>query len=214
MVGRPEDEADPLVAKRRQMAVGLLHRDGVVRRDARKVQVLGGGVDEDDRQAQLEQPQVVVVRRVGLGVLAAGEHHARHLPLEEHLDVLGLGHAPRPRAEDRVEPALGERAADHLRESREDRVLQLGHDEPDHARTSHPQVRRPLVADHVERGEHGGAGRIGDPRLPVQDATDRRLADAGLLRYVCKIPRHSAIIRRIRASPARSRLNGRQSGFC
>ena len=83
-----------------------------------------------------------------------------------------------------LKPALRERSADHLGQSREDRVLQLGNDEPDHARAPDPQVGRPLVADHVERRQDGGAGGVGDPRLAVQDATDRRLADTGLFRNI------------------------------
>ncbi len=137
MVGRPEDEPDPLVSERGQMAVGLLHRHRVVGRHAGEVEVLGGGVHEHDGQAQLQEACVVLVRRVGLGVLAAGEDHAGNLPLEEHVDVLRLGQGARPRAEHRGEPALGERAADDLGQGREDRVLQLRHDEPHHPRPAH-----------------------------------------------------------------------------
>ncbi len=95
VVGRAEDQPDPLVAEVGEMRVGLLHRDRVVGRDARKVEMVGGRVHEHDRQPKLEQPRVVLVRRVGLGVLAAGEDHPRHLPLEQHLDVLRLRHAAR-----------------------------------------------------------------------------------------------------------------------
>ena len=174
------------------MTVGLVHRDGVIRRDARKVEVLGCRVDQHDRQAELQEARVVLVRRVGLGVLAAGEDHPGHLPLEEHLHVLRLRRAAGPGAQDRVEPALRKRPADDLRERREDRVLELGQHEPDHARPPHPQMRGPLVADHVESREDGGAGGVGDPRLAVEHAAHRRLADAGLLGYVCKISRHAA----------------------
>ena len=75
MVGRPQDEADPLVAEVSEVGVGLLHGDGVVGRGAREGEVLGGGVDEHDRQAQRQQALVVLVGRVGLRVLAAGEDH-------------------------------------------------------------------------------------------------------------------------------------------
>ena len=50
VVGGTENEPDPLVAEVRQVCVRLLHRDGVVSRDARKVEVLGGCVDENDRK--------------------------------------------------------------------------------------------------------------------------------------------------------------------
>ena len=90
MVERPENEADSLMAERHEMPVCLLHRNGVVGRHGREVEVLRRRVDENDGQAQLQQPRVVIVRRIGLGVLAAGEDHAGHLPLEQHVDVLGL----------------------------------------------------------------------------------------------------------------------------
>ena len=51
------------------------------------------GVDEDRRQAALGQPAIVPVRRVGLGVQAAGEDDARDLLLQQQVDVVGLGHA-------------------------------------------------------------------------------------------------------------------------
>ena len=65
------------------------------RRRTRRAGSRGGrrGVDEHGRQPQLQQPRVVVVRRVRLGVLAAGEDDARDLLLEQQLDVVGLGHA-------------------------------------------------------------------------------------------------------------------------
>ena len=151
----------------------------------------------------------MLVGGVRLGVLAAGEHHAGYLPLEEHLDILRLGGASGSGAQDRVEPPLRERPADDLRECREDRVLQLRQHEPDHARASHAQVRRPFVADDVERREHGGTGRVGDARLAVEDAADRCLADAGLLRDVCKISRHVATIGQAAASLA---VSARQGG--
>ena len=93
---------------------------------------------------------------------------------------------PGTRAEHGVETALGERAGDHLGERREDGVLKLRHDQPDHAGAAHTQVGRTLVADHVERGQNGGAGRLGDPRAAVQYTADGGLADPGLLGNVCK----------------------------
>ena len=85
---RPEDQPDALVTEVGEVRVRLLHRDRVVGRDPREVEVVSSGIHEHDRQPQLEEPRVVVVRRVGLGVLAAGEDHSRDLPLEQHLDVL------------------------------------------------------------------------------------------------------------------------------
>jgi len=126
----------------------------------------------------------VVVGGVGLGVLAAGEDHAGDLALEQHVDVLGLRHRAGARAEDCVEPRAGKRSADDLGECRKDRVLQFGHDEPDHARAPDAEMRRALVPDHVERRQDRGPGGVRDPRLPVEHAAHRRLAHAGLFRDV------------------------------
>jgi hypothetical protein len=138
MVRRPENQPDPLVTQRRQVPVRLVHCRRVIRRDPRKIQVLGRRVDEYDRQTQLQKARIVLVRRVGFGVLAAGKHHAGHLSLEQHLNVLRLGSAPGSCAQDSVEPALRERSADYLRQRRKDRVLQLREHEPDHARAPYP----------------------------------------------------------------------------
>ncbi|MDX6409091.1 MAG: hypothetical protein QOE13_2162 [Gaiellaceae bacterium] len=54
MVGRPEDQPNAFMAQVREMTVGLLHRDRVVRGNPREVEVLRGGIDEHDRKAQLQ----------------------------------------------------------------------------------------------------------------------------------------------------------------
>ena len=164
VIRRPDDEPDPLVTERGEVGVRLLHRDGVVGRHAREVEMVGRSVHEDDRQPQLEQARVVLVRRIGLGVLTSREDHPRDLPLEQHLDVLGLRHAPRPRAQHRVEAALRQRPGHDLSECGEDRVLQLRDDQADHAGLPPAQVRRPLVADHVQRRQDGGSRCVGDRR--------------------------------------------------
>ena len=72
---------------------------------------------------------------------------------------------------------LGERAADDVGEGREDRVLQLGQHEPDQPGPLAAQLRRSLVAEHVEGGQHRLAGRLGDAGALVEHPADRRLAD-------------------------------------
>ena len=79
----------------------------------------------------------MLVWRVGLRVLAAGEDHPRDLALEQHLDVLGLRHAARAGAEHGVEAPLCQRAGNHFGEGWEDRVLQLRDDQTDHPRATH-----------------------------------------------------------------------------
>ena len=194
MVGRPEDQADALVPEIGEVRVRLLHRDRVVGRDAGEVEVVCRRVDEHDGEAQLQQPRVVLVGRVRLRVLAAGEDHPRDLSVEEHLDVLGLRHAARPRAEDRVEASLGERSGDDFREGREDRVLELGDDEADHPRAARAQVRRPVVADHIQRREDSRTRRFRHAWLPVEDTTHGRLAHSRLSGDVHEPSSHVAIL--------------------
>ncbi len=54
------------MAERDQVAEGLFHRDRVVGGDAREVEVVARGVHQHDRQADVEQPEVVLVGGVGL----------------------------------------------------------------------------------------------------------------------------------------------------
>ncbi len=69
-----------------------------------------------------------------------------------------------------------------------------GNDQPDHAGAPDAQVRRALVADHVERRQDGGARRLRDPGAAVQDAADGGLADPGLFGDVRKFASHAAIL--------------------
>ena len=170
-----------------QVAHRLLDGDRVVARHAREAEPLDRRVDQHGRQPPLGEPRVVLVRRVLLGVQAAGEHDARHLLLEQQVDVVGLGDAAGGLgAQHRREALLGERPADDLGERREDRVLELGQHEPDEPGPFAAQLGRALVAEHVERGEHRLARRLGDAGLAVEDAADRRLADADLARHLCE----------------------------
>ena len=64
------------------------------------------------------------------------EDDARDAAVEEQLDVLVLGDAAGGlRAQHRRVPVLGQQGLHHLGERREDRVLQLGDDQADEART-------------------------------------------------------------------------------
>ncbi len=81
MVGGAEHEADPLVAEGGQVAPGLFDGDGVVAGDGGEAEAGDGGVHQDDGDVALGELAVVVVRGVGLGVQAAGEHDAGDLLL-------------------------------------------------------------------------------------------------------------------------------------
>ena len=87
-----------------------------------------------------------------------------------------------------VKPLLREGAADDLGERREDRVLQLGQHQPDQPGPLAAQLGGALVAQHVQRGEHGCPGVLGDPGLAVEHPADRGLADPDLLRHLCQSP--------------------------
>ena len=136
-------------------------------------------------QPALEEPVVVLVRGVRLGVVAAREDHAGDLLVDQHRDVVGLGQAARgARAQHRGEALLGERSADHLGERGEDRVAELGQDQADQPGALAAQLRRPLVAEDVQGGQHGGAGGVGDAGLAVEHPADGGLADPDLLGHL------------------------------
>jgi len=194
VVGRPEDQADAVMSEVGEVRVRLLHRDRVVGRDAREVEVVCRRVDENDGQAQLQEPHVVLVGCVRLCVLTAGEDHARDLSVKEHLDVLGLRHAARPRTQHRVEASLGERSGDDFGDGWEDGVLELRNDETDHPRAPRAQVRGPVVADHIQRRENSRTRRFRHARLPIEDTTDGRLAHSRLPSDVHEPSSHVAIL--------------------
>ncbi len=192
MVAGAQDEADALVAEGGEVAPALLDRDGVVAGDARKAEVFYGRVDQHDRDVARGEPPVVLVRGVGLGVQAAGEHHPGHLLLEEQVHVVGLGDAALGlRAQHGGESELGQRAADDLGERREDRVLQLGQDQADEPGALAAQLCGPLVAEDVERGEHRLPGGLRNPGLAVEHPADRGLADSDLPGHLSKSSRHA-----------------------
>ena len=62
---------------------------------------------------------------------------------------------------------------------------------------------RALVADHVERRQHGGPGGVRDPGLAVEHAAHGRLTDPDLLGDLSEPPggssRHAATIRHLAA---------------
>jgi len=127
-----EDQPDPLVAQRPQMAVRLAHRDPVVGRDGREADVVDGRVDEHGGQSALGHPVVVLVLSVALRVVAAGEDDPGDVLLQQHVHVVALGHPfGGTGAEHGREAALGQRPGDHLGEGREDWVGQLGQDQAD-----------------------------------------------------------------------------------
>ena len=138
-------------------------------------------VDEDDRHPALDQRAVTLVVGLGVGVPARHEDDPGDAVVEQGLDVLVLGDAAgRLGAEHGREPPAGQHVLDDLRERRKDRVLQLGHDQPDQAGTAATQLARALVAEDVERGEDRLPGPVADARLVVEDPADGRLADASL----------------------------------
>ena len=191
MVARAEHQPDAFVAERRQVVVRLLDGVYVVDRYPGEPDVIDGRVDEYGRQAALLEPAIVLVLGVGLRIESAGEQHAGDVLVEQHVDVVALAHPiGRPRAKHRGESALGEVARRHLGERREDRVLQLRQDQTDQPRSVAAQLGRPVVAEDIQRGEHRRAGRVGDAGLAVEHATDRRLADADVARYVGESPCH------------------------
>src|SRR5690606_9348233 len=92
-----------------------------------------------------------------------------------------------------------------------DGVHELWQHEADQPAAAAAQLGGPLVAQHVQGGEHRVPRALGHPRLAVEHATDRRLAHAHLLRHIRKPSRHGSILATNNASRLRdlhSHANG------
>jgi hypothetical protein len=128
-------------------------------------------------------------------VQAGDEDDAGDLAVEQHLDVLVLGHAAGGlRTQDRGVPLLSQGGLDDLSERREDRVVQLRHHQADQAGAAFAQLGRPLVTQHVQRGQHRLAGLGGHAWTVVEDPRDGRLAHFGLPRDVGQACTHGGMV--------------------
>lgn len=158
-----------------------LHGCGVVVGDERGVDALRVAVHQDDRQPALDERGIALVVGRAVGVQARHEDDPRDAAVEEQLDVLVLGDAPwRLGAQHRREAALSEERLHDLGERREDRVLELRHDQPDQSRPA-AQPQRTLVAQHVQSREHRLTGGRRDAGPVVEHPRHGRLADARML---------------------------------
>ena len=151
------------------------------KRQAEREKLSGAALEEHDRQWALGQALVPLPGRRGVGVQTGDEDDPGDLPVEQHVDVLVLGHPARGLgAQHRGVAVVGQRGLDHLGEGREDRIVQLRHDQPDQPGRVLPQPHRPLVTEHVQR-RHDRPPRLGGDAGPVvEDPRDRRLAHPGL----------------------------------
>ena len=86
---------------------------------------------------------------------------------------------------------------------REDRVLELGQHEADEARPLAAELRRPLVAQDVERGEDRLTRGVRDAGLAVEHAAHRRLADADLARHLGEPSCHAVMLRKFATAVCR-----------
>ena len=126
------------------------------------------------------------VRRLCLSVEPPCEHNARHLLLQQQLDIVRFGHtAHGPGTENGSEALLGKSTSNDLGEGRKDRILEFGQHQTHQSRLFPPQLGRALVAEDVKRGEDGFLGRLGYPWPLIEDPADRCLADPDLRRYIC-----------------------------
>ncbi len=183
------------------MSHGLVHGHGVVARDTREPKAIDGRVHQHGGQLALPESGVVSVRRVALGIQSAGEHDARHLVLQQQLDVVGFGHAAgRLGAQQRRVALLRQGAPDHLGERREDGVLQLRQDQADESRSLATQLGRSLVAEDIESGQDRLARRLRDPGLVVEHPADGRLTHADLASHLCESSGHGCNLTQIYAS--------------
>ncbi len=133
------------------------------------------------------QACVVLVRRILLGVQAAHEDDARNLLGEEQIHVVRLGDpAGGLGAQDRREAPLGQPGADGFGEGGKYRVLKLRQNQAHESSAFAPKLGRALVAQDVERRQHGLARGFTYARLLIEDAADRGLADADFPGYFRK----------------------------
>jgi hypothetical protein len=199
---RPGGEPDPAMPERDQVADRELHRGGLVRGDERRLDVVQVPVHEHHRQLALHQCPVARVVGAGVGVQPGDEDDPGDAALEQHFDVLVLGNAGRCLGtQHRRVTALGQGGLDDLCERREDRVGQLRHHQPDQAGRAAAQPCGALEAEHVECGEHGLPGVLGDAGPAVQYPGDGRLADPGLTGDVGKSgSRHGPYCSRVASS--------------
>ena len=105
---------------------------------------------------------------------ARNKDDSGHVLLQKKLDVGILGDSPcRLRAQHWRVPVGGKCAFDILREDREYRIRQFGHDEPDSSAGVFPQLFRAFVSEQVERCENGLTRRRSNCFLAVENARDR-----------------------------------------
>ena len=96
----------------------------VVARNERRLHPVGEPIDHDHRQFAGHQLPVALGISSGVRVQAGDEDDAAHLAVEEHVDVLILGHAARRlRAQHRRVSLLREHRLNDLRKRRKDRVV-------------------------------------------------------------------------------------------
>ncbi len=127
MVLGSQHQPDAPVAERAEMTVRLAHRDRVVRRDRGEPDALDRRVHQHRRKPSLPQSPVVFVVGVGLRVQSPGEDHARHVLVQQHVHIVGLGDTLfGSGAEHRREAPLRERAGDHFGEGGKNGVAELG----------------------------------------------------------------------------------------
>jgi hypothetical protein len=201
VVRRADEQADAPVAQGAQVHEGPFDRGRVVRRHLREshlsaqrpsalnVGIVDRRVQQHDRHTTLQQLLVF------LRAKAAAEHHAGDLLVQQHRHVLGLGQpAGGARTQHRRETELHQCAADDLRERREDRILQLGHHQPDQSGAHAAKLRGTLVAEYIQGGEHRLPGGVRDTALVVEHPADRRLAHADFSGHFGESARHNHIM--------------------
>ncbi|CAG6395933.1 hypothetical protein SCOCK_380010 [Actinacidiphila cocklensis] len=215
VVGGAHHQPDPGVAQRRQMRVRLLDRRHVVRRHLRETAVVDGGVQQHHGHVARSEGRALVLGE------AAAEDDAGDLLVQQHRHVLRLGQpARRPGAEHWREAELHQRTAGDLRQRREDRVLQLGQHQTHQPRPDPPQLRGPLVAQHIERRQHRLPRRVRHPGPAVQNPAHRRLADPDLLGHLHEFAYHERTISAVRCRISALFLQSFQAvmtgsyGFC
>ena len=178
----PGGEADAAVPELEQVLGREAPRGSLVDADRGDGKRLGAAVHEDEPRTPVEQLPVVRMLAADVGHLGADEEHPLDPALEQHLHVVDLAHRRAGGvAEDRGVAGAGRVRLHRLCERGEDRVRELGHEQPDRTRSLG------AAGGHVEELTHGAldpltglrahAGRAADDPRCGGDANSGSLCD-------------------------------------
>lgn len=176
--GRVAQETDAAVAVRDELSGGLLCAAEVVDQNAVGIHPGGRPGRQHDRHAAQRRG-----RQMAVTAARRDDDHAVDLTGRQVLhEPALLVDLFRGVAEQHPKTVLGRHLLHTERQTRVERVGEVGDDQPDHPAAAQPQTARRLVAPVAERldgGEHALARRLADPGVVLEYPGDGHGADTG-----------------------------------